>query len=164
MITCYFSFLSATYFWLPFSIQAGCISTLFILLGYFLKKINWSERISTPLTICMFVIWGISIYTYKDIGFVNCSFGNGIIDIISCALAVLCIFKIALFIEKNFKLLGIVLSFLGENSLFVLCLHLIEINLLNVESLVFKLSFPIIGTVLIVLLKKARNKGKCLII
>ena len=123
---------TAKYFWLPLSIQPGLCAVLFMYAGHL-----W--RISQPLAgkignefktvfkICALVLWLDFIINFRGFGLVNCFFGRGSIDIIESLGACAVVIGLCLFASKRFGKLTKGVSFLGANSLIVLCVHCVEL-------------------------------------
>jgi fucose 4-O-acetylase-like acetyltransferase len=126
---------SAKYIWLPFSIQAGMLASLFVYIGMLVKKLNLSEKmnekhINTILTLIAFSIWGLGIIFNVKISMVQNVLSHGIISIIVAICGTYSVIQISKLIEnihifKTDKLLKII----GENTLIILCFHLIELNI-----------------------------------
>ena len=135
-------FWSRELFWFPFSIQAGCCATLFMYFGYLFKQIennfkNLNFILKLLITILALMIWIQFIINFQSFWLVHCDIGRGIIDIIGSVCACYIIFLIAFYIEKYFKLISKVLSFLGKNSLYILCIHIIELNLFKWHKIIY---------------------------
>lgn len=122
-------------FWFPLSIQAGCCATLFMYLGHLLKdikellkKINIETK--TVLSILALAIWFSFIKNFQSFWLVHCDIGRGVIDIVGCICGCYIVLLVAKYIEKHTSYLSGGLSFLGRYSLFMLCIHMIELDIL----------------------------------
>lgn len=123
---------SAKYTWLPFSIQAGFTASLFVYIGFRAKeKEILNRKAKIDQLIIMFIIWGIAIYEKGLLCMVNNTYPKGILDIIGSISATYIIIVVSKIIETKFRLITNILSFYGENSLIILCFHLIELNTFN---------------------------------
>lgn len=127
-------FWSRKLFWFPLSIQAGCCATLFMYVGNIFKRIennlkNLNFNIKLLLTIIALIVWIQFIINFKSFWFVHCDIGRGIIDIIGAICGSYIILLLSFLIEKYLEKIGKILAFLGENSLYILCIHIIELNL-----------------------------------
>ena len=121
-------------FWFPFSIQAGCCATLFMYIGYVVKK---SKDVYYKLpkeakilgTVFAAAVWVDFMINFQSFWLVHCDIGRGIIDIVGCICASYMVLLISKGIEKVSNVLSNILSFLGKYSLIVLCIHILELNL-----------------------------------
>lgn len=133
-----FGYITSQYFWMPFSIQLGFCSALYVYIGYvFFKEKELLGKMSSELrlvllTVCL-AVWISFIMRFQSFWMVVCDFGNGLIDILSSVCACVVIFAISAFIEKHVSPISRILSFLGKNSIFILCAHTIEFNLFQRE-------------------------------
>lgn len=125
---------SREWMWFPYSIQAGCCATLFMYLGYLLreskdklKELSMETKIAG--TIMAFLVWLEFIKNFKSFWLVSCDIGRGAIDIFGCICGCYIVVLVSRFIEKHIKLLADALAFLGKYSLFMLCVHIVELNL-----------------------------------
>jgi len=126
---------SSKLIWLPFSIQAGFCSTLFMYIGYLFGI--YKKRIAElPLNlkkagaIVIWIIWFVFIGTFQSFWVVHCDFGRGITDIIGCICACTAVMMIADYICQKTYYSRKLLSDLGRNSLWILCIHVVEMNLI----------------------------------
>ncbi len=122
-------------FWFPLSIQAGCCATLFVYLGYLLKNIKKQLKeltieVKTVLSILALAVWFSFIKNFQSFWLVHCDIGRGVIDIIGCICGCYIVVLIAKYIEKHTIYLSNSLSFFGRYSLFMLCIHMIELDTL----------------------------------
>lgn len=134
----YFS--SKYLFWFPLSIQSGLCASLFVYIGYLFKKYN--ERIKNlniAVKIIGFIaaaaVWVWFIIDFRSFWLVRCDFGRGIPDILRSLCACVAVFAISFFIDKFVKPVSKVLSVVGKNSIFILCVHAIEINLFPIQDI-----------------------------
>ena len=119
--------------WLPFSLQPGMCSVLFIYVGWIVKRYTRRLRaVPTALKCCALavaaILWGVFIYTYNGtFWIVRCDFGNGVPDIMMCISACLVVVFISWLLEKV-PFLGTSFAWIGRYSLLILCIHNIELN------------------------------------
>lgn len=110
---------------LPFGILPGCSAMIFIALGQHLPRIIDSKSKVTLLTIC----WLISIFTSRIL-MVSCDYGCYPVDVLGAVGGTCFFLKISELIDKYaHRYCSEYLSWLGRNSLPILCLHLIEMNI-----------------------------------
>ncbi|WP_034451287.1 acyltransferase family protein [Butyrivibrio sp. AE2032] len=133
-------YLTSLYCWMPFSLQPALCSVIFIYLGYAyrgmestLKKLN--RELIAVLLILALLIWVTFITGFRSFWIVDCDFGRGIIDMIGCICACAVVFAVSYFTDRFISPVSAVLSFLGENSLFILCVHTVEQNLMPWSSI-----------------------------
>lgn len=122
-------------FWVPLSIQAGCCATLFMYLGHLLRDIKeplkkFTIEVKVVLSILALAVWFSFIKDFQSFWLVHCDIGRGIIDIIGCICGCYIIMLVSRYIEKHTVHLANGLSFLGTYSLFMLCIHIIEMDTL----------------------------------
>jgi fucose 4-O-acetylase-like acetyltransferase len=140
-------YFSAKYlFWFPLSIQIGLCASLFVYAGYLFRKYN--ERIKSlniAVKIVCFIavtaIWVWFIITFRSFWLVRCDFGRGLPDIARSLCACAAVFAISFFIDKYLKPLSKILTVIGKNSIFILCIHAIEINLFPFQE-ILKIYLP----------------------
>lgn len=123
-----------TWFWFPFSIQAGCTATLFMYIGYLVKQCKevYSQlgaEVKAAILVGASLVWLDFIRNFQTFWLVHCDIGRGVIDIVGCICASYVVLCISRFIEKKMKILTDILSYFGRYSLIVLCIHIIELNL-----------------------------------
>lgn len=120
--------------WFPFSIQAGACATLFMYMGYLLNDVKiYIVKMSQEAKIFgvgfAIVTWMAFIKNFQSFWLVHCDIGRGIIDIFGCGCACIVIMLISWLIDNKTSILAEILAFFGKYSLFVLCIHIIELNL-----------------------------------
>ena len=120
--------------WLPFSIQAGCSAALFLYIGYIYKSNElhfkeMSSEIKTALLIFAVITWGFFIKDFQTFWLVHFDIGRGIIDIVGCLCACCVVLYISFLIQNKTTYLSKGLAFIGKYSIFMLCIHIIELNL-----------------------------------
>lgn len=125
---------SRSLFWFPFSIQAGCCAVLFMYFGFLLHNIK-TERIELPeeVRICGIIfallVWVSFIRDFQSFSLVCCNVGRGAADIFASLCGCVIILLFSRYIETKNCVLVKLLAFLGENSLFMLCIHIVELNM-----------------------------------
>ena len=127
-------YLTRNLVWLPLSIQAGACAVLFMYMGFLfhkakdvLKKIP--EEIKIFALVLAMIIWFLFIINFKSFWLVSCDIGRGIVDIIGSLCACSIVLFISLYIENKTERFGKLLAYFGNYSLFILCVHIIELNL-----------------------------------
>ena len=131
-----FGYFTRNAFWLPLSIQPGACSVLFMYIGYLIKinknridKISPTIRIVGSLT--ALIITFMFIKNFKSFHLVECDLGRGIIDVIGCLCACWVVILISQFIDKHTNYLKNFFTNVGHHTLIILCVHIVEINLLT---------------------------------
>ena len=128
LIIAILSYCSSIYIWLPFSIQAGGVASAFVYLGYYIKKkklieekTNWIVVISGIISLIVQVRYDFALYMASN------HYSHGFANIIVAILLSYIVIVISKYIDK-IKFIRRILSFYGENSLLILCFHIIELN------------------------------------
>lgn len=127
----YAGYWSRKLFWFPLSIQAGFCATLFMYLGHLLQDIKeilkkLTIEAKAVLSILALAVWFSFIKDFQSFWLVHCDIGRGIIDIIGCICGCYIVMLVSKYIEKHVFYIANGLSFLGKYSLFMLCIHMIE--------------------------------------
>uniref|UniRef100_UPI0036F361D4 acyltransferase family protein n=1 Tax=Enterocloster asparagiformis TaxID=333367 RepID=UPI0036F361D4 len=171
--------------WLPFSVQAGMTSAVFMHIGYKLKQNGkLEELLNQPLKMTgAFLIWFFYLWCGGGrVWMVGNHYEWGIFEIFYTFCASICVLRISLFISDNTSWLKRFLGFLGRNTLYILCFHLIELNTfpwgtvfgrlqkngLGQISVIYiiiilKLIWAVTGTLMILVLKKWARQRKVLV-
>lgn len=125
----YIGYKTSQLIWLPLSVQAGMTASFFTYIGYYAKqKKILDKQINSVYMIGMFAVWGICIIYGGQLYMVQNYFGNGFLDVIGAICATYLIICFSKWISK-YKIINQMLSFLGKNSLIILCVHLIELKM-----------------------------------
>ncbi len=126
--------------WLPLSIQAGMVASLYVMIGYEIRKCGYmSEKENSYSMFILFLITAFAIQTFAGFWLVHNYFGHGWLDFFTSIAAGCFTIRISQKI-KGESYLGRGLSFLGRNSLIILCAHIIELNVLPVKNIAVELS------------------------
>ena len=130
-------YLSAPKVFLPFSIQPGLCASLYVYIG----AVTWLHfpRIfkktgKACLWVVLAAIWTAAIISPTIMGFATCYFGISPLDTLLCVVGgycgTLCVIKFSTFIESKGRFAQL-LAKAGKISLLVLCIHLVEDNVLR---------------------------------
>lgn len=138
---------TARYFWLPFSIQAGCTAAVYSAAGFYWKKngldkINPADTGSILTFLVCLLVYIIGIYDYKGFHLVVCQFNNGILDLLCSFCAIYCGWYVSCLIAKSKKPRNILCRYLdwcGKNSLILLGCHFLELRLLPWDLILLSL-------------------------
>lgn len=119
--------------WFPLSIQAGCCAVFFMYAGHLAREIQPRYKsASAELKVSLFVIaaftWLNFISHFQSFLLVHCNVGRGMPDVIGSLCACFVLMVICGWIEKGPHFICDGLAFLGQNSVFMLCAHIIELN------------------------------------
>lgn len=128
-------------FWFPLSIQAGCCATMYMHVGYAVKsKVEdirkLPGRIKFAGTLIAGAIWISFICTFRSFWLVHNDFGAGAIDVLRSLCACLCVYMIAAGVDRYAGKLAEVPAYFGKHSLIVLCVHMVELDLINWGSFI----------------------------
>lgn len=121
-------FVSARFIWLPFSIQAGMMAVFFIWIGYevrerrILDKLKWYHYLTAQI---IFFVGIVDNYSRVDFVVADAN------DLVLSTLVGLCGCMIVYLIATHMDW-SIVISYVGKNSLCVLCVHLFVLETLGI--------------------------------
>ena len=144
--------------WLPLSVQSGMLSSLYILIGYECRKRKRSVKdISIPIFLLMLLIMLFGIWNFHGFWLVHNYFGNGWFDFFMSLAASGVVLKLSQILCKTGWLKKI-LVFFGQNSMLVLCAHLIELKMLPFRDLINiiagdSISKPVLALLLLIAVK-----------
>ena len=128
-----FGYFTRNWFWFPLSIQGGCCATLWVYIGYLFKRFKeMREKLPSEckyivLLFCI-VVWVFFIIQFQTFWLVRGDIGMGVVDIFGSICASYAVIQISRYIWK-IPLIGRWLAYLGRYSLFMLCIHIVELNL-----------------------------------
>lgn len=139
-----FGYFSREICWFPLSIQAGACAAFFMYLGYLLKGAkDHLKQIPAEIKIIAAIIagavWLEFMVDFKSFWLVHCDIGRGVIDITGCICACAMIMLISFGIDKKAGIFAGILSFFGKYSLFILCVHMVELRFVPWNDLADKL-------------------------
>lgn len=117
--------------WLPFSIQAGCLASLYVYLGWEARKNNIFSENNGGVILLTTLLWLWSIKYFKGFWLVHNFLGNGWLDIITSLCGTYVIILISKCICEKYSIVKQLLAFYGRNSLIVLCFHVVELDLFS---------------------------------
>ena len=169
--------------WLPLSIQAGMLSSLYIVIGYQVKKHGHSfDRIPVPVLLLSLLVGAWGILNFNGFWLVHDYMGNGWDDFIVSICTSLVVMALSGLISRKTVILRKILMFFGRNSLMILCLHIIELDVLPIQSamkkgfagvhisqnepqftcivLLLKLTYVVLGTIIINRIRNLVSKNK----
>lgn len=129
IVLAYIATVSQKYIWLPFSIQAGVFCAIFVWMGYWVKKKQllekeipvWGEGIALG-------IWGFAMVFCGGFYLVSAKFEHGIFDFFVACAGTYFVIRISKLIEYHTEKIAHIFEFYGRNSLIILCMHLVELN------------------------------------
>lgn len=124
-------------YWLPFSVQAGMVATIYLYIGYLIKSKNLIKYIIDIRTLIIStLIWGVGLYFgCGTIYLVANYYRLGIFDFFISIVSVFSVLGLSYYIQK-IEVLGRILQYFGRNSLKILCFHIIELNLFHWYSII----------------------------
>lgn len=132
--------ISIKYVQLPFSIQPAFTALLFVYLGFLLKGArDWIDLLTfehKTFLICLLIsVWIWNTQHFRGLSMVSCKFGNGIIDIVGSVGGGLVAYYVSCLVVRLMPNLSKLLSYFGRFSLILLCVHLIELNVVPIKYL-----------------------------
>ena len=149
-------YFTRSWFWFPLSIQAGCCATLWVYIGYLFKRSKEIREKLPPqckyiaLLFCI-VVWVFFIIQFQTFWLVHCDIGRGVVDIFGSLCASYAVIWIARLIW-HIPGVGRGLAYLGKYSLFMLCIHIIELDLISRERVMWMLSTHIPASPVVIFL------------
>lgn len=126
-------YFSSKLIWLPWSIQSAMTASVFIYMGVLIKRYNILEECSSKIFPVALVLWINEIIKGDPcIGIVTNQYPNGAFDFIGGGCGALCVILIVKYVSNHINLQAILnpLKWMGKNSLTILCMHLIELNMI----------------------------------
>lgn len=143
---------TSRYVWLPFNLQAGAVSAIFVYLGALCKKKKVSEKSDWKIILAGFIALLLEVYFGIALYCVSNTYDHGIVSMIGAVLISGSVIEISKYIGKC-RFLKKVLLFYGKNSMIILCWHLIELNNIPWDSLFSKMRIlseePLLQSVLV---------------
>jgi fucose 4-O-acetylase-like acetyltransferase len=122
-------YFSARVFWFPASIQSGMTATLFVYLGYVARQrdlLGFLQR-HRYLWVVPFAVWGLFFWKFSGFSMAMNQYGlQPALALVGSLCATLGIVGICMVVDKALPPLGKGLSLLGQYTLPMLCLHLVE--------------------------------------
>ena len=123
--------------WLPLSIQAGMLCSLYLLIGYLARKRALVPDSFHPLLLTgAGIIAALGIQHFKGFWLVHDYMGNGWIDFLFSIAASIMVIAFSSHISHESPLFTRLLIFYGRNSLLILCLHIIDLDVLPIQGIV----------------------------
>lgn len=122
------AFWSAQYIWLPFDVQAAGFAAIYVFIGAFARKRQFSfDKQNTIAIIGGAIVLAIEFLTKSGVAVDRCYAQNGFLSIPG---AVVISYFVLWFVKKLERVYCIkkVLCFFGENSIIILSLHLVELK------------------------------------
>ena len=127
-------FFSAKHVFLPFSIQPGMVACIYVYIGVLIKKYNLLEKVNLMKLITFTLLTIISVILTIKFGlYVSIVVGNMsyyIVGLILSVIVTLFLLYLSMFIEKV-PFLGHLLIVLGQNTLVILFIHLVNFHIIN---------------------------------
>ena len=137
-----FGYITANRFmWLPFDIQPGCCAVLYMYIGYMARKNeDGIRKLMNKAWPAAFLVWLTFICTFVSFSLVRCDYGRGLVDIAASLCACYCIFFISERLDRFDLRMVHALAYIGRCSLIILCIHLVEMDLIDWWSVVDRLN------------------------
>lgn len=153
---------SAFLTWLPFSIQAGMCATLFMYAGWFCKKripfrSDWGNKgVRALVFVACLAIWALDVYAGAidgKVAMVAAKYPDVLLNIVGALAAIYVIFRLvdATIGAKALAPFYRYFSWIGRNTMTVLCFHLLELIFIPWSTLTSAL-FPGLNSYVVLLL------------
>lgn len=153
------SFIDNNIISLPLAILPGCGAVIFFYAGYAIRAINLFKKINLKIAAILIGIWMCATFIpNRPFGMVTCDYTLWWLTIPGAVAAVLVLYIIfdKVLDNKYLLKLGGIIVWIGECSLVILCIHLIDLDIpirriLGIKSsilaILFDVAFCLIGTV-----------------
>lgn len=128
----YIGWKTAEIVWLPFSIQPAMTAALFVYVGYLAKKYDVLKK-TPPAGVLSGIagVWGLCA-VYCGVNYlVSCYFRSGLLDILGALAGSYLVIFLSKLIEKYTKHISGILTYIGKNSLLIMCCHAFELNVIS---------------------------------
>ncbi len=145
---------------IPFSVLSGLSAIIFYSIGDFFKT---NPKFNSYHWIIGLICWFIA-FNYSHLYLVQPKIDLYFIDVIGATTASICIYNISTLLNKITYFSGF-LSWIGKNSMYILCFHLIDLNvgisslltyyynLYYLFDIILKIIIPLLSTYLFVIIK-----------
>ena len=132
---------STRIFWFPLSIQAGGAALLYMYIGYLCKDLlpmfqRLHVETKAALLALMTWVWIAFMVNFQSFWLVHCDVGRGVVDILGSLCACGCVLFMSYGISCRWKTFTKAVAWLGQYSLLVLGMHIIELNTFPWDSLI----------------------------
>lgn len=116
--------MSASFVWLPFSLQSALFATPAVMFGYDAGRVDAFSKLSPPRVLICFAVFVTGIISNKSaIYYVSASVPDWFLSPICGLASSICVIYLSQKLEKCR-----LLSWIGRNSIYFLCLYLFELN------------------------------------
>lgn len=124
-------YFSSSIFWFPLSIQAAMTASLYVYLGYLLRKYNVFTLLNkhTLLYSIPAAAWIVFLLFYPGLNIALNQYGKGwyvLLALIGSLAASTCIVGISALLDRYLNFIATPLAFCGQYTLALLCVHLLE--------------------------------------
>lgn len=121
-----FSYISTHYFCLPLSIQPGICASIFVYLGVRLQGINWKKELNAKRAFGALIIFVVEVILDIHLDMGQNIYNYGMISV----LGAICICYLVIYISNlvRNKYLKKYFLIMGQYSLYILCIHQIEMR------------------------------------
>lgn len=132
--------------YLPWAFNAALFSQAFLYAGYLIRQYNFLDKLPQQGYIFCGGVWLLSAF----FGYFNLNVPNSpnlLISFLGGIGASLCIFKFSQWLEQKNSdntILALLMRY-GRLSLIVLCFHLVDLNVIGLESTLYKIVLPFAG-------------------
>ena len=125
VLMAYWGVYSYSRFVLPLEIQNGCIGLLYLFIGFLAHKYGLLQKFYLPPLVFALLVWVLAYFNnYGYMTLVNCDVD--VISIIVSCCACYVVMLLSKLLEK-FKILCRIFTWLGKNTIIILCFHMFEL-------------------------------------
>lgn len=132
---------SARIFWFPLSIQSGLAASAFVYFGVLIRRYSLFEEMRKyiPVWGACAVLWFTAIVTFSGFSMAMNQYGRGwrfLIGVLGAISGTFCILGISMLLDRGIDAVADAFSRLGQNSLGILCAHILEDDTLPWEQII----------------------------
>lgn len=123
-------YISSRYIWLPWSVQSGMCAVAFLYFGYLVKKYDAVSYLKDMPYIWVIAIlfWVMSIVFFDGMSMAMNNYGSHpVLSVVGSISGSICIVGISQLLNRV-SILGDIIGRIGQASLAILCVHLVEDN------------------------------------
>ena len=125
VLLAYWGVYSYSRFVLPLEIQNGCIGLLYLFIGFLAHKYGLLQKFYLPALVFALLVWMLAYFNnYGYMTLVNCD-----VDVISIIVSCCACYVVMLLSKllERFKILCRIFTWLGKNTIIILCFHMFEL-------------------------------------
>lgn len=127
--------ITRSFIWLPWSIQAGMVATLYLYVGQLLREFDGLNKIPAAAWVSIVAAWVAYFVLFGRLWLVDNTFADGIgIDLVGSIVGALAVIKLSDLIAKHLPPVEKPLAAVGRITLAILCMHIVELDVHVIET------------------------------